>query len=338
MLATTQFSPDPYRAAQLDAGMHLQLADSLDYIREQAASHPALGCNDLDDLIRALRDGARFDPYTFCLYYDLAGALFDDQLSMAQKIVAELVNRKPVNCVQRFSGLSPENNPVHRRYFDLLLDGADGKMGIACPSATQTEAFQTRFNSGLALARQYVPALHEEFQHLVREVVCIAPDPACASQVDGGSHYRLWGALFLNSAFHQTDVAVVEVIAHESAHSLLFGYCTDEALVNNPDDERYASPLRRDLRPMDGIYHATFVSARMCWAMNQLADAVDIDDERRTIARQAAATDIENFWGGLAVVRQHGDLTETGQQLMNLAETYMRSCSRPFVAVDAALA
>ena len=65
-------------------------------------------------------------------------------------------------------------------------------------------------------------------------------------------------------------LSLLETLAHEAAHSLLFGIQISGPLVLNPDDARFASPLRVDLRPMDGVYHATFVSARMHFAMQEL--------------------------------------------------------------------
>ena len=119
----------------------------------------------------------------------------------------------------------------------------------------------------------------------------------------------------------------VEVIAHESAHSLLFGFCTDEPLVENRGDELYTSPLRPDPRPMDGIYHATFVSARMHLAMSRLAESGMLDQESRDAAIRAAASDAANFEAGYAVVRDHGRLTRTGRALMDSARAYMDTVS-----------
>jgi HEXXH motif-containing protein len=52
-------------------------------------------------------------------------------------------------------------------------------------------------------------------------------------------------------------------LTHEAAHSLLLGYTLGAPLVESDPAERFSSPLREDLRPMDGIVHATYVLARM---------------------------------------------------------------------------
>src|SRR5690606_31521721 len=136
---------------------------------------------------------------------------------------------------------------------------------------------------------------------------------------DGGSCYMLWGALFLNVDLERSPVALLEVLAHESAHMLLYAFAADEPLVLNEDDERYPSPLRVDQRPMDGIYHATYVSARMHWAMGRLLDTDLLDPVGRQEAQAAHAADARNFAAGDTVVRAHGRLTATGEALMSEA-------------------
>lgn len=183
--------------------------------------------------------------------------------------------------------------------------------------------FVDRFDRGMALLRRAAPELASEVDAIVHEVVPVVGDLSKPMQIDGGSHYQLWGALFLNTQFHPTDEAMVEVIAHESAHSLLFGFCSHEPLTRNDDAARNSSPLRPDPRPMDGIHHATFVSARMYWVTDRMLEAGVIDPERRDAVRAARDLDKHNFAAGLSVVRQHADLTNLGREIMGGAELYM---------------
>ena len=95
------------------------------------------------------------------------------------------------------------------------------------------------------------------------------------------------------------------------------------ALVLNPDNEYFPSPLRRDLRPMDGIYHATFVSARMHWAMSGLIESGQLDIHERETAEQARIADQKNFNAGYEIIAAHAQLTYTGEQVMANAKKYM---------------
>jgi HEXXH motif-containing protein len=133
----------------------------------------------------------------------------------------------------------------------------------------------------------------------------------------------LWGALFINPARPKTDVELVETLAHESAHSLLFGHAIDDPLVENDTAERFQSPLRDDPRPMDGIFHATFVSARMHYAMARLAQSGLLAAADEASAREAMTRDASAFRDGLAVVEANGRLTGLGAAVMAGARNYM---------------
>lgn len=178
------------------------------------------------------------------------------------------------------------------------------------------KTFVQRYREGFGLLQQGVPELAAEVAGLVRDVVGLAGGPEDTGEFHGGSHFQLWGALFLNAQLHATRIAMAEVIAHESAHSLLFGFCTREPLVRNDDIELYPSPLRADPRPMDGIYHATFVSARMHWTMARLLASCLLTAQEEQEARDAMLEDARNFQAGYRVVEEHGRLTDHGERLM----------------------
>ena len=122
---------------------------------------------------------------------------------------------------------------------------------------------------------------------------------------------------------HADPLSLLETLAHEAAHSLLFGIQISGALVLNPDHERYTSPLRVDLRPMDGVYHATFVSARMHFAMQELLASGLLRGEETALAQEAAARDRGHFFEGLRAVKKKGRLSPTGAAVMAGAEAYM---------------
>jgi hypothetical protein len=75
---------------------------------------------------------------------------------------------------------------------------------------------------------------------------------------------------------------------------------------------------------MDGIYHATFVSARMHWAMQSLIDSGFLNSDDLITAKKARDEDLKNSWAGYNVVSEHGDLTHTGKKIMQTAFDYMR--------------
>lgn len=319
------FFPDAERAAALNLRMHRELANSLRYVVGEAKD--TLGARrDLDALLDALESGDCFPAGTFADYYAMVDAILGDDLVSAQNAFRSLAAAKPIAAGLHIAPLGGERLGGRSAQFQAMMNADPNlELGFLPPPPGVADAFEARLWRGWALLQRGLPELAREISAITREVIIAGSDPSKKMQFDGGSHYRLWGALFLNGQFHLDDLAIVEVLAHESAHSLLFGFCTYEALVENEDDELYASPLRADPRPMDGIYHATFVSARMHWAMTQLAASGILGDEDQARALAAAAKDLLNFDSGYQTVAQHGRLTALGAGLMQEAHAYIET-------------
>lgn len=323
-MRTIHFEPDAARARALDARMHRELAASVLHLSEQSAGIVAHDRAAIEAFASGIDAGARHAPLVFADYYDCLGALLDDDHDGASAAFARLAAAVPVAAGLRVDPLGdPTTCSRSRRMVDLLLEEPGATTAMRPPPAATAAAFSERFHAGLGLLERAFPELALEFRALVREVVPFVGDPSLPMQIDGGSHYRLWGALYLNADFHTTPQAIVEVLAHESAHSLLFGFCTHRPLVRNDDEERFASPLRREPRPMDGLYHATFVSARMHLAMTRLLESGLLDATAAAEVREARESDAANFAAGHVTVRAHGDLTPLGRRLLDGARDYM---------------
>jgi HEXXH motif-containing protein len=290
------FAPDAQRARALNARMHDELALSLRYVVEESRGVVGFDEGAMNTLLSGLRTGANYPPSAFAGYYDIAEAILQDRMEAAQDLFAELARSRPWR-----PGLSVK-----------VLGSAE-------------TAFRERLSEGLDLLARALPELSGEISAIVREIVISGGDAGRTKPLDGGSHHRLWGALFLNADFLPTPLSVVEVLAHEAAHSLLSGFCTHEPLVENADDELYASPLHADARPMASVYDATFVSARMHWAMTRLLATGLLDAEDAASARAAADAEAVKFAAGHAVVAEHGRLTGLGKGLMAGAKAYMKS-------------
>lgn len=301
--------------------LHTDLAGSLQHIAMACADTVPDIAEALGPLLERLAGEERMPPVAFGLYYSLATALLADELAQARAAARQLAAcsaREPVLKIAPRGGCG---------LLDQVLDdrlGADaGDFAPIDPAGA--EAFTGLLQEGLALLCEGAPELHGELSALVHEIVLAQAPAGARMEFDGASHYQFWGLLLLNPRHHPTPLAVAEVLAHEAGHSLLFGLTRDEPLVHNPDDDLYPSPLRLDPRPMDGIYHATFVSARMAWVMETLADSGLLDARGREQALTAARRDRENFAAGRATLAAHGRLSATGAAIMADADAWMRA-------------
>lgn len=309
--------------------MRLSLADSLVHISEQAESRLDFDFVRLLPLIKSIQMEARYPSITFFLYAELVLAILRQDHKEAIDLLNQLCVQTPLQSdnSKSFRVLS-FSDPVHLPYQHLYLRAMNTDPHInfymGAPTDAITEKFSKSIKSGYELMRTAIPELADEFKTLVSDIVMVVGDDKAKEQFDGGSSYFLWGTLFLNASSERNDVLMLEALAHESAHMLLFACARDEALVKNPDDELYASPLRLDLRPMDGIYHATFVSARMHWAMQRLVDSGMLTQADLQVAIRARDEDYKNFWQGYETIQKHAKLTNTGSAIMDAALDYMR--------------
>ncbi len=166
------------------------------------------------------------------------------------------------------------------------------------------------------------PDWGSEFAHLVSEVVLATnADPMPGRNFAGGSVFDLFGALLVNPCY-RTDIAhYLMTLIHESSHLRLFCHHLDDEVVLNDDVARYQSPLRRQPRPMEGVFHAMWVSARMAvFGHDLLAQTgrhdLMTDPELQQMRDQVEAA-TRAFRDGFGVVREHGVLTDLGERLLS---------------------
>jgi HEXXH motif-containing protein len=317
-MISTAFLPDPLRGAACDGAMCGGLRDSLAYLAEVTADEaPEVGA-----VLARLSDAPAVmspRPEAFARYYRMTRALLENRpdaaLDEARRLAA-----LPARGGNR---LLVAGTPGAAEVVALLADGGDALMDLAPVPADDAAAFSRLLDEGRALMARELPDLLGEISAIVNTILLGHGQPGAAMEFDGASHYQFWGLLVLNPRHHRTPLAVAEVLAHEAGHSLLFGLTVEEPLVLNTDEELFSSPLRRDPRPMDGIFHATFVSARMALAMERLAASPRLSAADRAAAAAAAEADRRNFAAGDAVLREHGRLTATGQAVIEAARVWV---------------
>jgi hypothetical protein len=324
MIEGFRFFPDAAHAARCDRAMHAGLADSLRQICAASDGKMEFDRGAVERLIGDIEAGRRLSPHAFAIYYELVPALMEARLEDAHALLAELARQRPIDRPFRMMALGePAMAEKEARYLRFMKGDTAYRHIFLPPSAEDLAAFKSQFASVKELLEQAAPELLAELKALISELILVVGPKDAKVHFDGGSSYQLWGALFLNAVRHKTRIDVIDSLAHESAHSRLFGLCTEEAPVTNPDEELHPSPLRPEPRPMDGVYHATFVSARMHWAMSRLIASSLLTEEERIIAIQARDTDRRNFERGYETVAAHGQLTQTGQIALDAARAYM---------------
>jgi hypothetical protein len=174
-----------------------------------------------------------------------------------------------------------------------------------------------------------LPLWSQELEELVDTIV-LAASSGTEKVFAGASAFDVWGAILVNPAYRSDRLHLAMTLVHESSHlKLFYAYLDDEIVLNAPDD-RYASPLRRQPRPMNGIYHAAFVLARMA---RFIADALQagvaetlFGDNATAVLEAELRNAVTHFDAAHSVITQHGLLSPKGAQIIAEAAAEIEQC------------
>jgi hypothetical protein len=317
------FEPSAERGARLDLRMRERLADTLDYVFGEVGEELSIGSEDRNRLISDIRSREQ-SPNRFGAYYEMVLALEDDDVDEARAIARELVDAAVPDGL-KIAGIDDRNEAEAARYRRLLMPDPDL---VGAPDAEMLSQTRSRIGAAFEMLDRGFPEMAGEIRALLREIVIAAgPKDPKALTFDGASSYMLWGATLLNARGQTNVLDTAQALAHESGHNLLFGFCVSGPLVDNPDDELFSSPLRKDPRPMDGVFHATYVIARMHQTLMHLLESgvLEAGDQQRALADLEAHR--RNFAVGDQVVREGGRLTPLGVEAIESARAYMAAAA-----------
>lgn len=321
--------PDAQTVADVRATIESRLVSSLRYLVEELEPLPsdiAAACR--ERLLRLTPD--RIDPALHGLHAQMRNAALNGD-RIAYDTTRHLFAQWTLDRSPRTDNGTPailsltENDydPIRSR---ILAAGFADDVGLTTqlvppPGDVLTQETPS-LRRALRLIADFAPDWSAEVSQLVSEIILatnssMVPDRNFA----GGSVFDLFGALLVNPA-HRSDIAhYLMTIIHESSHLRLFCYHLDDEVVLNDDVARYHSPLRRQPRPMEGVFHAMWVSARMAVFGRDLLERVSGRDvlsvhETSQMRDQVRAATVA-FHDGRGVVEEHGKLTELGRQLLD---------------------
>jgi HEXXH motif-containing protein len=318
------FLPQSERVVvDLDRRMRAKLASSLAHIFDRMASTLGIEDGELGPLLSEIM-AHRQAPSVFATYFELVFALKAKRHNEAAYLwrrIAAAVRHTPMFDVAPLTVEALRGDAA--RFARLLNAGESGPI-FGPPDVAQWPAFAAGVAEALSLLEQADAALAAEIRALIVLVIGSAP-VSPASSFGGVTSLTLWGAVTLNTELHRTPLEIAEGLVHEGAHTLLFGYAVDERLVRNPDSQRFASPLRPDPRPMDGVFHATFVCARLYLLYRRLL-------ERRPQAlpgfdpwalEKKMAQVASRFDDGARLIADKAGLTPLGEKVLRSSVDYM---------------
>jgi HEXXH motif-containing protein len=314
------FTPDGSKAAFLYARMIERLAKSVEEISQGCSPHIEFE-ESIARLPRRIRASSRVAPEIYCIYFDLLQAARRDDLDASARFLREMDSRidAPLPSFYRRWGALPESTA--RRYLTYLNVDPTTQVNFNTLSLSKFEDARHLADDAFGVLERVAPDIAAEIRSLITEIVFVAPNES--NSFGGATSFFCWGALFLNADRHRTLAAMIDGLAHESAHAHLFSLSLGDSFVENPDNELHRSPLRRDPRPLDGIFHATYVSARMHYAQNRLIEGGLLSRKEGIDARNAMKASSAAFSDGFKALSDYASLTPLGRRVMDAARSYM---------------
>lgn len=168
--------------------------------------------------------------------------------------------------------ISPENNKISLEIEDkealftieeqahyLLVDDHSLFILPNCENGEKRiEEFKKSISKALATIKKAAPHLHTTFKSFTHTIV-----PVNEKGIVSYSMQSLPGHSSINM-FDRDQIDLMDDLLHENGHHYLNTFLNHQDLINEDDDKIYFSPWRKALRPIRGIYHATFT---FYWAL-----------------------------------------------------------------------
>lgn len=332
------FDPSSERAARIDEGLRKRLSSSIDYLNDYLAGDGVESA--VCATARTFIEANPVSPWVFGLYAVVVKEITAGQTKVAGRNFEAMIEATRLPPRPGPVALDePGSNPLVWDVWRTLID-TDPKRSFlpVAPTADEFARTTAAIDEARRLIAETAPEFHAEIAGLVRMMVLARPaDDSREAQFNGASTFFLWGAVLLNAAMERTVAEMVDLMVHEASHLLLFGLVQGGALTRNDAAQLYSSPLRHDPRPIDGIFHACFVSARVHLAISRMLRAgltgplaVDLQARADYNARASKSA--------LAVLTEHAIATEPGADILNAIRGYWRSVdadmTRPKSAVS----
>lgn len=167
------------------------------------------------------------------------------------------------------------------------------------------------FGVATELIKDIWPEAYQEMKLLISKVVWFSSNSFWSS-----SEPSTFGAIYVNPLPSWTVANFVETIIHETGHhALMISQARSQFLLN--PDKMVTSPLRKDLRPLNGVLHATFVLSRMAEVMSRLGNmSLEYQDQ----CFQMAKLNTTRLRQGIDTLHHNAMFTDAGMTLFRNLE------------------
>lgn len=307
-----RISPNGDKARFLSDQFYLRIKKSFNHLINQCIENfPALSNSytAIDEL-----DFLKTSPYFHYLHHQLQTAMRAQSVLGAYRTLEEIIdvieapknvhNQITINSIgdsnwERFAKQETSRlSRIEQNVADILAPIAEKDL---------TNAVSDAKNALTAIA-SIDPELFSEISEHISQIKLFD-----SSITRGFSDIRTMGAIFVRLMQPDEDCLLYyyEQIIHEMAHLQLNCILAFDPLISGDRTRKSTSPLRQDPRPIFGIYHATYVSAKLSHAFYTLHQRTNNERALRNLSQM-----INELLTGIGVLKKFS-LTHVGAILVD---------------------
>lgn len=312
------FAPNANRVSQLDRAITDTLLSGLRSILPQLSFDLSnLPSHWINRRGEEVVDGEQLPPSVFLIYNEIIKACSANDINQAKKL-SEVLLRTGIIRTPKITAFDDSHiEPIIWAALRNELDNDEFlRLEIDPPKPEHLDAAKPKVESSLRWLSNNSD-FTSELSTLAREIVVFDDQRSTDMGAESASCFSFWGGIFINARRATHQFFVLEALVHEAAHQLLFALSQDENPVLNPPEERYASPLRRDPRPLSGIYHAAFVCGRMYLALKYVRDTEQFSANDAGLLDERIRLRQKLFEDATDTINRVGNLSPLGKELLD---------------------
>lgn len=291
------------------------LLDSLDKLISYAAEELEIDTLPILNILKNLNNNlpAFLTPWSYYIYFKLRSAMMSDSVQSVKNIISNL-NIKPIDCFQQQArSVQPAFSESWEQGIfneEVLASFGKNDYNPLPPCQQQFASLDMEVKKAINLIHIIDAPMATEINSLIATIKLLHNHSTLAA-----TSPKFFGAIYLSIPMghlkiHQ-HLVLVDHLVHETSHLYLNSILIHDPLVLNDENARFSSPIRKDSRPMLGIYHAVFVLSRVIRILKMI-DQFNLYHDADFL-NQCTIKFIKQYEIGFETIKKHGILSDLGQ-------------------------
>lgn len=326
-LTTNKFESDLKRAFKLKRKIDMSLVDSIEYLIEITDENGLLSDkHSMKYINQIIQNKLLFRGYPFILHKKLIDDLNNDCFESTEILITELTQPYIYLASDLVLTLNNEclGKNIQERYAQILQNDDTFTLAVSGIDSATYENAKHKINESLKFLKTSNLELYGEIRTYIQEIIltkCLTPNV----MYDSGSDFNCYSTIFINGENTEKPwMYYLEGIVHEAAHMHLFAINSEDDLILNRVTERFDAPLRKDKRSMSGVYHATFVLARILYAFSGIREACSLNSDEQHYIEKLMRDYQKRFFLSMDLINNSAKMTKLAEELIDNTNEYVR--------------